>query len=334
MRIGLAGVGRIGSLHARALGALPDAPELVVADPLAERAAALASERENITAVPAGELLAAGLDALVVASATDTHARLVGAAVASGIPVFCEKPLAADLTATRELVAAVAAAGAVVQVGFQRRFDAGVRAVRDAVASGRVGWTHTVRSTTFDPAPPPAGYIAHSGGLFRDCGVHDFDAVRFVTGREVVEVYAVGANRGEDFFAAAGDVDTATALLTLDDGTLGTVSCTRYNGAGYDVRLEVFGSAGSVAAGLDERTPLVSAEPSPGLPTGGKPYANFLERFADAYAAELRTFVEVAAGRATNPCPPSDALAAFRVAEACELSRVEGRPVRLDEVPA
>jgi myo-inositol 2-dehydrogenase/D-chiro-inositol 1-dehydrogenase len=248
--------------------------------------------------------------------------------------VFCEKPLAADLTATRELVATVAAAGAVVQVGFQRRFDAGIRAVRDAVAEGRLGWTHTLRSTTFDPAPPPAGYLPHSGGLYRDCAVHDFDAVRFVTGREVVEVYATGANRGADFFAAAGDVDTATALLTLDDGTLGTVSCTRYNGAGYDVRLEVFGSAGSIAAGLDERTPLASAEPNPGLPTGGKPYANFLERFADAYATELRTFVEVAAGRAANPCPPADALATFRIAEACELSRAEGRPVRLDEVPA
>jgi myo-inositol 2-dehydrogenase/D-chiro-inositol 1-dehydrogenase len=334
MRIGLAGVGRIGSLHARTLCDLPRAPELLVADPVAERAAALASERDAIAAVPAGELLAAGLDALVVASATDTHAALVTAAVAAGIPVFCEKPLAADLAATRAVVDAVDAAGAVVQVGFQRRFDAGYRALRDAVADGRLGWTHTLRSTTFDPAPPPAGYLPGSGGLFRDCGVHDFDAVRFVTGREVVEVYATGANRGDGFFAAAGDVDTASALLTLDDGTLGTVSCTRYNGAGYDVRLEVFGSAGSLAAGLDERTPLASAEPHPGLPAGGKPYANFLERFHDAYAAELRAFVEVAAGGADNPCPPADALAAFRIAEACELSRAEGRPVLLDEVTA
>lgn len=331
MRIGLAGVGRIGTLHAHTLTGLPHPPALVVADALPERAAALAAGRDGITAVPVHELLAAGLDGLVVASATDTHAPLVVAAATAGIPVFCEKPLAPDLAASYRAVAAVAGTGTPVQLGFQRRFDAGHLAVRAALADGRLGWTHTVRSTTFDPAPPPVGYLPASGGLYRDCGVHDFDAIRFVTGREVTEVYATGANRGAPFFTATGDVDTAAAVLTLDDGTLATVSCTRYNGAGYDVRLEVFGSAGSMVAGLDGRTPLVPAGPDPRRSVP-RPYAGFLERFHDAYRAELRAFLAVVAGRAASPCPPAEALAAFRIAEACERSRAEHRPVRLAEI--
>jgi myo-inositol 2-dehydrogenase/D-chiro-inositol 1-dehydrogenase len=218
-----------------------------------------------------------------------------------------------------------------VQIGFQRRFDAGYTAAREAVLGGELGWVHTVRATTMDPAPPPASYVPTSGGFFRDCSVHDFDAIRWVTGREVAEVYAVGANRGADFFRAAGDVDTAAALLTLDDGTLGLVSGTRYNAAGYDVRLEVLGSLGDLVAGLDDRVPLSSAEPGVTWPAGPA-YPGFLERFRAAYRAELAVFLDVAAGRVPSPCTVTDALAAFRVAEACELSRREHRPVALWEV--
>src|SRR5262249_39118161 len=218
------------------------------------------------------------------------------------------------------------------QVGFQRRFDAGYAAAREAVRAGRLGWLHTVRAGTLDPAPPPAEYVAGCGGLFRDLSVHDFDAIRWVTGREVAEVYAAGGNRGAAFFAAAGDVDTGAAVLTLDDGTLGLVSGTRYNPAGYDVRLELFGSADSLAVGLDDRLPLRSAEPGATFPAGPA-CPSFLERFRLASPRELAAFVEVAAGRAASPCTVQDALAAFRVAEACELSRRERRPVRLAEVP-
>ncbi|HEX2314125.1 MAG TPA: Gfo/Idh/MocA family oxidoreductase, partial [Thermomonospora sp.] len=267
-----------------------------------------------------------GLDGLVVAAATDAHADLVTRAARAGLPVFCEKPLAVDLSGTLQVIAAVG--DVPVQVGFQRRFDAGHLAAREAVAAGRLGWVHTLRSCTFDPAPPPRAYVPGSGGLFRDCGVHDYDAIRFVSGREVVQVTAVGANRGDAYFAEFGDVDTATAVLVLDDGTIATASATRYNAAGYDVRLEVFGSKDSVVAGLDGRTPLT--------PAGGAgpadPYGGFLERFAAAYDAELAAFTELAAGRRENPCPPEQALEAFLVAEACDLSRRRGRPVALAEI--
>ncbi|MCP9965648.1 Gfo/Idh/MocA family oxidoreductase [Actinomadura madurae] len=191
---------------------------------------------------------------------------------------------------------AAAAAGVPVQVGFQRRFDAGNAAAREALASGRLGWLHTVRSCSFDPAPPPPGYVPSSGGLFRDCVIHDLDLIRFVTGREVVRVMAAGANRGDDFFREYGDVDTGSALLVLDDGTLGQVSATRYNAAGYDARLELFGSKDSIVTGLDGRTP-VTALPE----RGGEPepaYSGFMDRFSDAYDAELRAFVDVVAAAA------------------------------------
>jgi myo-inositol 2-dehydrogenase/D-chiro-inositol 1-dehydrogenase len=226
------------------------------------------------------------------------------------------------------VVRAVNLTGVPVQVGFQRRFDPGHVAAREAVESGRLGWLHTVRSCTLDPAPPPREYIRVSGGLFRDCAVHDFDAVRFVTGREVVRAVAAGANRGDEIFRECDDVDTATAVLTLDDGTIAVVSATRYNAAGYDVRFEALGSKESIVTGLDARTPLTPVLGD----TCATPYGGFLDRFADAYDAELRAFTEVVDGRAESPCGPEEALEAFYVAEACDISRREGRAVELTEV--
>jgi myo-inositol 2-dehydrogenase/D-chiro-inositol 1-dehydrogenase len=217
-----------------------------------------------------------------------------------------------------------------VQVGFQRRFDAGNAAAREALASGRLGWLHTVRSCSFDPSPPPAEYVPSSGGLFRDCVIHDLDLIRFVTGREIVRVMASGANRGEDFFRECGDIDTGSALLVLDDGTLGVVSATRYNAAGYDSRLELFGSKDSVVTGMDDRTPATALPERDTAPKHA--YSGFMERFADAYDAEIQAFVDVVAGRRANPCPPEDALEAFYLAEACELSMREGRIVGAEEV--
>ncbi|MEA5363935.1 Gfo/Idh/MocA family oxidoreductase [Amycolatopsis sp., V23-08] len=331
MRLGLAGTGRIGTAHAETLKGFDEVESVVVADVDHARATAAGAKLGVEVAASIEGLFAAGLDGLVVTAATDAHPGLIIAAVDAGLPVFCEKPVAADIPGTLAVIDRIGASDVPVQIGFQRRFDAGYAAARAAVESGELGWLHTLRATTFDPAPPPAEYVAHSGGLFRDCGVHDFDVIRWVSGREIEEVYAIGANRGERFFADAGDVDTAAATLTLDDGTLATVSLTRYNGAGYDVRLDVLGSAANVVVGMDDRAPLRSVEPGvPLLP--GPPYPGFMERFRPAYTTELKAFLDVVAGRAPSPCVAADALEAFYIAEACEVSRRERRPVKLAEV--
>ena len=331
MRLGLLGLGRIGVFHAGTLRALPAVDSLVVADLDPARARQVA---EDVGAEAAGSMdavLRAGVDGVVIAAASESHPELLIAAVEAGLPVFCEKPLARELPQSVAVLRALQGSDVPVHIGYQRRFDAGFAAARRAVRSGELGWLHTVRSTTFDPSPPAPAYIATSGGMFRDCGVHDYDAIRWVTGREVVEVYAVGSNRGDASFAAAGDVDTSAALLTLDDGTLALVSNGRYNGRGYDVRLEVHGSEDSVAVGLEDGLPLRSVEPGTSFPAG-PPHAAFMQRFLPAYRAELAAFTDVVAGRRASPCTVADALDAEWVAEACSRSRRERRPVTIEEV--
>lgn len=327
MKVGLIGVGRMGMVHARMLGKLPEAEQVLIADLDTARAQAAAAEIGADAVATVEDLFTSGLDAVVVAAATPAHDGLVRQAVKHRVPVFCEKPLAADLASTRALIADLAGTDIPVQVGFQRRFDPGYLAIRAAFRAGELGWLHTLRACTSDASPPHASFLPSSGGIFRDCSVHDFDAIRFVTGREVVEVYATGANRGDAFFAEASDVDTGMALLTLDDGTLAVCTATRYNGAGYDVRLEVCGSKNTLVAGLDARSPLTAA-PSSGQPNR-QPYPGFLERFALAYEAELRAFLRVAAGEAQSQCTADDSLAAMLVAEAATESRITGKPVAI-----
>lgn len=332
MRIGLIGTGRIGAYHAETLVGLPAVTGVVVHDANERQARAVADKLGTEYAADLEGLLGSGLDGVVVCAPTGAHAELILAGARAGLPVFCEKPVAATLAETRAVLDELDGSGVPLHIGFQRRFDTGYQAVRAAVADGRLGWLHTLRACTSDPLPPPANYIAASGGIFRDCSVHDYDSVRWVTGREVVEVYATGSNRGEDFFAAAGDVDTGATLLTLDDGTLATCTATRYNGAGYDVRLEACGSLGTMVAGLTDEAPLVSAEGA-GWPAA-EPHQGFMARFRPAYTAELAAFTEVVAGTRPSPCTGADAMAALAVAEAADRSRRSGRPVRLAEVAA
>jgi myo-inositol 2-dehydrogenase / D-chiro-inositol 1-dehydrogenase len=331
MRLGLIGLGRIGAFHAQTLTDLPVVDSLVVTDAVASRAAEVAAKLGAEPADSPAALLAAGVDGVVVAAATDAHPELILAAVAAGLPVFCEKPVAATMAEGLQVQQQVEAAAVPVQIGYQRRFDAAFQAARAAVASGELGWLHTVRSTTLDPAPPPAAYVAVSGGIFRDCSVHDFDIIRWVTDREVVEVYATGANRGDELFAEADDVDTSAAVLTMDDGTLVLVSNSRYNPRGHDVRMELHGSKDSIAVGLDDHLPLRSVEPGVSFPAGA-PYQFFVDRFLTAYRAELEAFCEVVAGNRPSPCTVADALEAGWIAEACTLSLQQHRPVRMQEV--
>jgi myo-inositol 2-dehydrogenase / D-chiro-inositol 1-dehydrogenase len=331
MRIGLIGLGRIGAFHAETLSALPSVASLVVTDAVPAAISSVVDKYGVEAAETPEKLLASGVDGVVVAVATDAHPELIVAAAEAGVPVFCEKPVARTMAEGVAVARRIASTGVPVQIGYPRRFDVGFAVVRQAVASGELGWVHTVRSTTLDPAPPPSAYLAVSGGIFRDCSIHDFDAIRWVTGREVVEVYASGSDRGDPVFAELGDVAFAATVLTLDDGARAVVSNSRYNARGHDVRMEVHGSADSIAAGLDEGLPLRSAQPGVAFP-GGTPYVFFMDRFADAFRASLGAFTEVVAGARSSPCTIEDALETGWVAEAATLSLAEHRPVRIEEV--
>ncbi|MFI8347261.1 Gfo/Idh/MocA family oxidoreductase [Streptomyces sp. NPDC085596] len=332
MRIGVIGTGRIGTIHANTLSRHREVGSLILTDSDPLRAQELAHRLGETAAPGVDEVFHWGVDAVVITTATAAHAELIGRAARSGLPVFCEKPIALDLPGTLHALAEVAAAGTALQMGFQRRFDAGYAGAREAVRSGRLGRLHTVRALTSDQSPPPREWLPLSGGLFRDTLIHDFDVLRWVTGREVVDVYATGSDAGPPMFREAGDVDTGAALLTLDDGTLATATATRLNGAGYDVRMELSGELDTVVVGLDDRTPIASTEPT-GPPPADKPWAGFLERFGSAYESELCAFVDVVRGERPNPCDGWQALQALRIAEACEISRHERRAVALAEVP-
>ncbi len=333
MHIGLVGAGRIGTMHARVLAGLPGVGRLTVADAASKLARRVAVEVGAESAPGVEELLDGGIDALVIASSTGSHPGLIMAGADRGLPVFCEKPVAADPASSQGVLDALAANGssggrATVMIGHQRRFDRGYLEARRALQAGDLGWVHSLRAMTCDQSPPLVAYLASSGGLFRDCSVHDFDILRWLTGREIVEVYARGSNRGDPEIGRIGDVDTAVALCTLDDGTLATVAATRYNGAGHDVRLEVQGSRASIAVGLDDSSALRSAEPGVAFPSG-HPHASFMQRFAQAYRDEMAAFVDLAAGRGENRCTPEEAVAASVVADAAHASLETGVAVQV-----
>jgi myo-inositol 2-dehydrogenase/D-chiro-inositol 1-dehydrogenase len=304
--------------------------EIIVADVVPGRARELAAEF-NGRAVESVEEALDDADAVVIATPTDVHATLVRAAVERGLPTFCEKPLAFDLGETADLVGRVERAGVPLQVGFQRRFDPAYREARRLVEAGELGIVYLVRLIAHDHEPPPDAYIPTSGGLFRDSSIHDFDALRWVTGQEVVEVYATGSVRAFDAFARHGDVDTGAAILRLGDGTLGVLGQTRHDPRGYDVRMEIVGSRDSVTVGLGPRTPIRSLEPDAATAPGAA-WTSFLDRFEVAYTEEVRAFVQVARGAIRSPCTAHDALEAMRISVAATQSLANGRPVCIADV--
>lgn len=333
--LGLVGVGRIGVMHARNITSLNQVlnPEgvqvqLKLTDVAEEHARSVAADFGAEFVASVAELISSGVDGLVIATGTATHPDLIRAGVDAGIPVFCEKPVAVNVAESLPVLEYIRDKDGTVQIGHQRRFDAGYLEAKRAYEAGELGWIHSVRALTCDMTPPPVQFLATSGGLFRDCSVHDFDILRWLTGKEIVEVYAKGSNNGDPAIGEVGDVDTALAVVTFDDGTVGTVSASRYNGAGHDVRLELQGSDGSVVVGMDDQMAVRSAEPGVAFPSG-KSHQTFAERFDQAYRSEMAAFVELVLGERKNPCTPEDAVAASKVADAAQESLETGVPVRV-----
>jgi myo-inositol 2-dehydrogenase/D-chiro-inositol 1-dehydrogenase len=331
VRIAVIGVGRIGSMHAELLARRVEGAEVAcVADASDETARRVGADL-GVRATGVEEALAGEARAVAICSSTDTHADLIVAAARAGKAIFCEKPVSLELAEVDRALREVEAAGVPFQIGFNRRFDPAHQAVHDAVASGSVGEPQLVRISSRDPAPPPVAYIRHSGGIFLDMTIHDFDMARFVTGSEVVEVFARGAVRIDPSFADADDVDTALITLVHEDGCLTAIDNSRQAVYGYDQRVEVFGSRG-MAASENPYAHSGVVRTAEGTRMSALPHF-FLERYIPSYLREWDAFVRAVRAGSAPEVGPADARAPLVIGLAAWRSLREGRPIRIEEVP-
>jgi myo-inositol 2-dehydrogenase/D-chiro-inositol 1-dehydrogenase len=329
MRIAILGVGRLGASHAATLRELPHVSELRVYDADAQRAKQVATET-RATAVDTIDAALKDADAAVIVTPTDTHAPIIRRCLDAGIATFCEKPIAIGIPETKGIVAHVAKTKGKLQIGFQRRFDAGYRRAKDELGGGKLGAVYSFVMVSCDRLPPPDAYIATSGGQFKDQLIHDFDITRYLFG-DVAEVTATGSTLGQPQYEAMKDVSTSAVMVKTNGGALGLITGMRHNEAGYDIHVEVHAAKDTLAIGIDPRTPWRSVEAdAPKL--AGPAYPSFFVRFGDAYKAELAHFLEFARGLADNLCAAEDALEALRIAEAASRSWREHRTVKVSEI--
>ena len=331
--VAVIGTGRIGRLHAENLAfRLPEAHLAAVADPRLDVAKACAATCRISRAVPDyRELLDdPSIEAVIICSATDTHARIIEEAALAGKHIFCEKPISYDLAAIDRALAAVETTGVVFQVGFNRRFDPSFQRAREIIAAGEIGTPHILRITSRDPTPPPIEYVKASGGIFLDMTIHDFDMARYLMGEEVVEVYAIGSVLIDPAIGAAGDIDTAIVTLRFTSGALGAIDNSRQAVYGYDQRIEVLGSAGMVA--VSNHTPHRAVVSKADGVHGPKPLYFFVERYAESYLAEMQAFLKSVRTGSTPPVTGRDGRIPVVMGLAAHKSLIEKRPVLLDEI--
>jgi len=293
INIGIIGVGRIGRLHVRNLKyQIPGSKVLAVADICEKSAREVASQLEIPIAEKDYRVLLENNDigAVVICSSTDTHAQIISEAAQAGKHIFCEKPIALDIDKIDQAVTAVKKAGVKLQVGFNRRFDPSFKKAKDLVAKGTIGTPHLVRITSRDPEPPPISYIKVSGGIFLDMMIHDFDMARYLLDQEVVELMAVGSCLVDPAIGEAGDIDTAIVTLKYEGGAWGTIDNSRKAVYGYDQRIEIFGSEGCVMVGNPTPTEVTINNAKDTI--NDKPLYFFIERYQEAYLAEMKEFIK------------------------------------------
>jgi myo-inositol 2-dehydrogenase/D-chiro-inositol 1-dehydrogenase len=324
IRICQFGAGRIGAIHAGNIAAAGG--QLVYVVDVDAAAAASLAARYGARVTDAGTALAdPGIDAVIIASSTDTHADLLERAARAGKTIFCEKPIDLSLERARRCAETVAETGARVVLGFNRRFDPSFAALHAALRSGRIGKVELVQITSRDPGPPPISYVRVSGGLFRDMMIHDFDMARFLLGEDPVSVFASAACLIDPEIGAAGDVDSAMVVLRTASGRLCQISNSRRAVYGYDQRIEVHGAGGMLEARNHRPTSVVAATQA-GV-VADPPLHFFLERYAEAYRLEMRHFLDVCRGATTPAVGIADGLWALALAEAALESHRTGHAV-------
>lgn len=321
------GAGRIGAIHAANIAQHPRARLATVVDVDPAAAAALAGRHGARVADRAAALGDPAIDAVLIASSTDTHADLVEAAARAGKPVLCEKPLDLDRRRAAACLAIAGQAGIPLMLGFNRRFDPNFARLHRQVREGRVGRLELLTITSRDPAPPPLDYVRVSGGLFRDMMIHDFDMARWLLGEEPVEVFAAASCLVDPAIGAIGDVDTAVVTLRSAAGTLCQITNSRRASYGYDQRIEVLGSKGMLRADNVVESTLEFAGEA-GVVTE-KPLHFFLERYAAAYRRELDHFIHALETGTAPMVGGEDGVRALALAEAALESSKTGRAVAL-----
>lgn len=334
IQIGIIGAGRIGKVHAESITRFVKGAEVkAIADPyLTEETKAWANamgiaeaygDYHKILADPA-------IDIVLICSSTDTHSQISLEAIAAGKHVFCEKPIDHDVEKIKAVIAALKDSKVKYQVGFNRRFDHNFMAAREAVKSGKIGDLNILKITSRDPGAPPVSYIKVSGGIFLDMTIHDFDMVRFMSGSEVEEVYAIGGVLVDPAIGEAGDIDTAIITMKLSNGALAVIDNCRRATYGYDQRVEAFGSLGQVAIGNDTDSTAVISN-GEGV-TAEKPKLFFLERYMQAYVAEVSAFIDAVVNDKEVAVSAEDGLKPVLIGLAAKKSLAENRPVRISEI--
>jgi myo-inositol 2-dehydrogenase/D-chiro-inositol 1-dehydrogenase len=324
----LLGAGRIAGVHATAISTHPGSRLVAVADINAEAATKLAAQYGAEARTTEAILADKAIDAVLIATSTDTHSDLIERAVAAGKAVLCEKPV--DLSLARAKACLAKVGSAPVMIGFNRRFDPNFAGLKAALDAGEIGKAELLSITSFDPAPPPVAYIKVSGGIFRDMMIHDFDMANFLMGAAPVAVSATGSSIVDPAIGAAGDVDTTVVTLTYADGRIAVIKNSRRAVYGYDQRVELLGSEGLLQAGNMLESTIVKS--TTGGVTSAKPTYFFLERYMPAYRAEWAAFVAALDAGQALPVALQDGVAALAMAEAATLSLAKNHPVKLQDL--
>ncbi len=325
--LGVIGAGRIGKLHTDNLLRMPNVHVKTIADPYIDKNWVESRQLNGTTHVE--EIFSdKEIDAVIILSPSTYHAEQIIASAKAGKHIFCEKPIALDPDLIREALSVVEQQGVKLQIGFNRRFDPDFKRCQEAVQTKKIGDLYLIKIASRDPAPPPAEYVKDSGGIFLDMTIHDFDMVRFLSGSDVEEVFATGAVLVDPEIGKAGDVDTAIVTLKLKNGALASIDNSRQAVYGYDQRIEVFGSKGSVAALNNTETRTVYTSPDGVI--SDRPLDFFLERYQRSYLAEIDAFIQAVLEDTEPPCSGNDGLSATLIGLAAKKSLELNRPVTLD----
>ena len=328
MRVLVIGAGRMGELRATDLAADERVTEVIIANRSRERAQALA-DRVGGQVVDLDSVANVDADAAVLTTASTSHADLLDALIPRGAPILCEKPIALTIEDTDRVIQRAEACGTLVQVGFQRRFDPGFVRARHAIETGAMGTIYAIHALSHDHRPSTVEFMSDAGDIFVDLLVHDLDLVQWLTGSAVQTVYATVAVRVHEQYGQRADGirdgDVALVHAVLVDGTHVAITGTRHDPVGHDVRMEIFGSADSVAVGLTGRTPLHPCDGD--LLLDRDPYQGFVDRFRPAFLAETTAFLDAATGVIPNPCTMAQARSALLAAVSCSESAACGLPV-------